>query len=337
MITSNDFSFLIVTMLLDKERLRLAYICIRDQYPDNDIIIVYDNKESLNLSEVDPKVIEIVTKERVFVSGGYNIALRNCKTKCFVFLHDDTFIAENFLENLIPYTKPDAFCNFTTVEPPVFNDPNSLKKPIKDFGRSTDLFSIKSFNDFCKEHITTLKTFTEESNYGGFFLAGYVDSILSVGGFDENFKPYFYEDGDLMMRLHIAGYRFIHVLNAIVYHMGSMSSRADHQETMLASDTTMKIFLKKWKARLEVLRHYTIDNNIPYNKQTFTVTCTNCDPNLTNYCNILSDGDEKVQVHIDGLNFNNEDVHNLQIIPYIINQITDAGDYQIGSITISKL
>lgn len=78
MITLDDFSFLMVTPGNDKERITEVYKSIRLQYPSNEIVIVYDNNtiQEINLEDVNLK--EIPTIERVYVSKGYNIALKEC-------------------------------------------------------------------------------------------------------------------------------------------------------------------------------------------------------------------------------------------------------------------
>jgi len=130
MITLDDFSFLMVTPGNDKERITEVYKSIRLQYPSNEIVIVYDNNtiQEINLEDVNLK--EIPTIERVYVSKGYNIALKECTKKYFVFIHDDTFIAPLFLENLTPHISETQFCNFTTVEPPLFGNTSIPPTPV---------------------------------------------------------------------------------------------------------------------------------------------------------------------------------------------------------------
>jgi GT2 family glycosyltransferase len=56
-----------------------------------------------------------------------------------------------------------------------------------------------------------------------------------------------------MVRLHLKGYKFVLVLNSIVYHMGSLTSRGTEEST-IAHDTTHKIFVKKWKIEFEYFK-----------------------------------------------------------------------------------
>lgn len=333
MITLNDFSLLIVTAANNHKRLIGVYNSIRSQYPDNEIVIVYDNQPAIGINSNDSNLIEIGTTERVYVSKGYNLALKHCTKTCFVFLHDDTFVAPNFLENMIPHISEQQFCNFTTVEPPLYNDPNTLKKPIQNFGRDVDTFNVTDFNNFCKDHINQLKTHTDSSPYGGFFMAGYKKSIDSVNGFDESFRPYFYEDSDLMLRLHLAGFGFIHVLNSIVYHMGSLTSRTS-ADSSTAQDITRNIFINKWKVPYEYIKHYTIDNKIPYKFIPVTIIPSNCTDEIKQLLNLFSTENSSIIVYIDCRLMTRQDFEYIQTLPYILQSIQENGEYEIGSLKI---
>ncbi|MBF0219643.1 MAG: glycosyltransferase family 2 protein [Gammaproteobacteria bacterium] len=48
-------------------------------------------------------------------------------------------------------------------------------------------------------------------------------AFLDLGGFDERYFCYF-EDVDLSLRFRLAGYRCMHIQNALVYHIGSATS-----------------------------------------------------------------------------------------------------------------
>lgn len=333
MITLNDFSFLLVSAGNDLPRIDAVYQSIRRLYSNNEIVIVYDNNLNASLNTQDANLIEVNTDHRVYVSSGYNIALNTATKKCFVFLHDDTFVAENFLENLIPHITPTQFCNFTTVEPPIYGDPDTDFKPIKDFGRDINKFDWNAFNLYVQQRTSTLETTVVPSPFGGFFMAGYVDSIKSVGMFDESFKPYFYEDADLMLRLHMNGFSFVQILNSIVYHMGSLTSRGS-SESQIAMQTTNEVFIRKWKAPWDFIRRYTLENGIEYKPVQFEVITKNCHEGLQAYLNMISEKNSDIKVHVDGVKLQHSDVEYLQTLPYLLSTITEPGVYELGNLTI---
>lgn len=332
MITLNDFSFLMVTQANDLDRVRWVYNSVRSLYPHNEIVVVYENKSDIKLNSQDNNLIEIYTNKRVYVSVGYNLAIKNSTNKCFVFIHDDTYIAKNFLENIIPNISQKQFCNFTTVEPPIYGDPDSVAKPIKDFGRDYKTFDIDKFNSFCENHINSLSLKVIDSPFGGFFMSGYKSSFLEVGGFDESFQPYFHEDADLMIRLITAGFNFVQVLSSLVYHLGSLTSRGS-QESVVAHNMTRDIFIKKWKVPFEYIKHYTLQNSINYKKIPVKINYTNCTDQIKNFLDLISE-ESDINVFCDCNRLNQKDFEYLQTLPYLLQSIEDEGDYQIENLLV---
>lgn len=333
MLTLNDFSLLLVTTGKDIDRLLVVYSTMRNLYPTNEIVIVYDNNTTSTLGVADANLIEVHTDKRVYVSGGYNLALAHATRKCFVFLHDDTFPAENFLENIIPHVTETQFCNFTTIEPPLYNDPDTLMKPIKDFGRNVESFNWNEFNTHTQLHISKLTDVTVPSPFGGFFMAGYVDSLNKIGNFDEKFQPYFYEDADLILRMYMNGYNFVHSLNSIVYHMGSLTSRTGN-ESNVAMQTTSNIFVSKWKCPWEYIRKYTLEHFVEYKKVSFEIQSTNCPVDMQDYFKLISDVGSDIKIIIDGKKLNQSDVEYLQTLPYVLSSLEECGTYEIGNLTV---
>lgn len=332
--TTKDFSFLLVTQGKDLYRLLGVYDSVRSQYPDSEIVIVYENRSDIKLNKQDQNLIEVYTDHRVYVSEGYNTALKNATRQCFVFIHDDTYVAKNFLENIIPHVTEKQFCNFTTVEPPMYDNQDNVTRPIKDFGREGKTFDLDKFNEFCEMHVKSLESTVIQSPFGGFFLSGYRSSILSIGGFDEYFKPYFHEDGDLMVRLHQSGYSFVQVLNSLVYHMGSLTSRGT-EESVLAHNTTRNLFLKKWKVPFEYIKEYTMRLGIPYKKIPIEVECKNCTRDLLDFIALINEPGSEIVVTIDQTKMTKEDFEYIQTLPYVLQTIEESGNYQLSNLTIN--
>lgn len=333
MITLNDISILIVTAANSPSRLESVYRHTRQQYPANEIVIVYDNIQDTMLPVDDPNLKQITTSSRVYVSIGYNLAIKHCSKPYFVFLHDDTYTAPSFLENLIPHLSPSGFCNFVTVEPPLFGNPDTIQKPIRNFGTSAETFDNDAFTSFYWEHISALPHTSEPSPFGGFFLAGSVESFRGVGGFDEQFLPYFYEDSDLMVRLHIAGYRFVLVLNSIVYHIGSLTSRKSH-DSALAHATTQNIFLKKWKTTFEYFKQYTMLGGYAYKNPNARFLVTNSNESFNRFIELLNTTNGNVEICIDGQAITQQDVDYLMQLPYILQDTNTNETYTLGNLLI---
>lgn len=337
MITLNDISILIVSRVNDPKRISAVYNRIRKFYPENEIVVVYDSND-FNLGVNDPNLKEINTKERVYVSGGYNLALKSCSKKCFVFLHDDTFIHRDFLKNLLPHIQKDKITNFTTVEPPLFNNSDLFGRPIQNFGFDLEDLDLDSFDRFCDDRNYEKEGQVIDSQTGGFFMSGYVSTLLEMGGFDEKFKPFFFEDSDLMFRLHLSGIKFVQVLNSLVYHLGSLTSRKS-EDGNYAIRETEKIFLKKWKVPFHILQNYSMINGLKYKRVRVRLEYKNLDNvDLINHISLFFDEDMQLPhstLYIDGNTFTKNDLEYIYTLPYTISQNNwQNGKYQLNNMIL---
>lgn len=335
MTTLNDISILIVSAVKDVNRLKEVYVCIREQYPTNEIVIVYDNINKKVLHDADPFLIQVPTDKRVYVSSGYNLAVKNSSKPYFVFLHDDTYPGPNFLENILPHLSDDVFCNFCQVEPPTFNNPDTIQKPVKDFGLANTQYKKDDFHWFCLEREKTLPYKTEPSIYGGFFMAGSKKSFESVGGFDEDYQPYFYEDSDLMLRLHLKGYKFILILDSVVYHVGSLTSRGT-EESVFAHNTTEKIFIRKWKTTFEHFKIFCMLEGFNYTQPRVRIELLNCnDKALIDYIELFNDPKGLYTLRVDCNIITQADVDYIPQIPYIISETKPNNTYTLGNLVLT--
>lgn len=327
MITSDDFSALIVTRANNPSRLEYIIQRIRKFYPNLQIVIVFD-KVSPCLTTTDDNIIQIETLNRVYVSAGYNLALKHSTKPYFVFLHDDTIIAENFLEEIAPYVNENTFGNFITIEPPKYDNTDSELRPIQDFGYDINSFKENDFDIFCKDRVSKLTEKSKSNPYGGFFMSGNRDSLLKIGGFDEKFRPFFNEDSDLVIRMTLFGYKFVYCLASCVYHMASLTSRVDENEVLLSAQRTTKVFTKKWGISFDAFKIHTIDQNIPYNKINIKLEKINYDKTnpYHRFVKTFFDYDKTKPYSVAMLDFNllsKNDIDTLSVLPYIIMQHMD--------------
>jgi len=269
----------------------------------------------------------------VYVSIGYNLAVKHCTKPFFVFLHDDTYVAPDFLENITKHITPNSFFNFVQVEPPMFGNVDMIQRPIRSFGLSAEEFDVDSFREFYWSHVAKLPHTTEPSLYGGFFMAGCVDSFNKVGGFDESFQPYFFEDSDLMIRMHQAGYRFTMILDAIVYHIPSMTSR-NSADSAQAHSTTQKIFLKKWKTTFDCYKDFSMLHGSQYCYPSVNIQMQNCNDSLREYVELFSDPAGINTLKVDGAKLTQQDLDLLTQIPYIIESTDSNSTYELGNLIL---
>lgn len=187
--------------------------------------------------------------ERVTFSENWNAAMSQVRTKKFVFLHNDMYVHQDFFSGLDEYLNrfgKESFYLYTTVEPLEnrgFVRPGKIVAP---FGHSLEDFKLADFYKFVTEYTNRHRGDVIQGY--GFYLAGFTESLLDVGGFDSRtFNPYFCEDDDLNVRIRLKGYKVTVVPTAPVYHFGSKTIRLETQSTM--SDVEIESnrrFARKW-------------------------------------------------------------------------------------------
>jgi glycosyltransferase involved in cell wall biosynthesis len=232
--------------------LQNTYASIRKYYPTLPLILVDDAStdgtdvwlHSLDDSYVT-KIIDPVRRGHTF---WYDEGMRISNTDIVAILHSDMIIGPNYFENLVKHLKPKTVVCATRIEPPIH--PPGQEKIVQNFGM--DYFDIQwnNFEQFC------LKVQTEQSNNTtrGIFAPWilFKEDHLSIGGHDQNFAPYGYEDSDIFNRWILAGYDMVQSRDALVYHLTCRGHRwnkgvgienADYKETM---ERGRKHFLRKW-------------------------------------------------------------------------------------------
>gem|GEM_PF-1311886 len=95
------------------------------------------------------------------------------------------------------------------------------------------------------------ESFLESPNFSCFMVKS--DFFNHVGGFDENFKPAYCEDGDMHARLVLAGFKAYGYGGAKFYHHGSQTIKSDQELQSKNAKTYPKCqlyFLEKWGHRM---------------------------------------------------------------------------------------
>lgn len=187
---------------------------------------------------------------RVPFSENWDAAINAVETERFVFLHNDMYLHRDFFRNLeysMSNYGPGSFYLYMTVEPlenAGFIRPGKIVAP---FGHSREEFDETGFNRFADKYIK--EHYLEDSQKGyGFYLAGFMESLKKVGGFDyEHFKPMFCEDDDLNIRIRLAGFDVRVLPSVLVYHFGSKTVRLDTAVSMSNLEIeSNRHFARKW-------------------------------------------------------------------------------------------
>jgi GT2 family glycosyltransferase len=236
-------------------KLNLTQSCykrIRDIYPETPLVIssggsTDGTKEWLEeTSNIDDYLTIFHDDDRLTFSDTYNIGIKLVDTEKLVLIHNDMVIGEGFLESIERLLKPDMLLSYTTIEPPIFKGHQRPGKVILDLG--------SGFNDFNYEEFNTYVNQNKDIDYiydgAVFFMSGYKDMFVDVGGFDGfSFVPAFCEDDDFLIRAKLKGYKLKTCTSAITYHFVSQTSRFsdeyknDRHKIEVSSNRN---FIRKW-------------------------------------------------------------------------------------------
>lgn len=229
-----------------------CYKRIRDIYPEVPFIISSGGsndgtKEWLDeMSDVDDYLTIFHDDDRLTFSDTYNTGIKLVDTEKLVLIHNDMVIGEGFLEAIERLLTSDTLLSYTTIEPPIFKGHERPGKVIMDLGSGFHDFNYQQFNNYVQQWKDNDKV------YDGavFFMSGYKDMFVDVGGFDGfSFNPCFCEDDDFLIRAKLKGYKLKTCNSAITYHFVSQTSRFseemknDRQRIEICSNRN---FVRKW-------------------------------------------------------------------------------------------
>ena len=232
--------------------LKNTYDSIRRFYPTVKLIIVDDastDGTDVWLSTlVDNNLRIVIDKQRKGHTYWYDEGMRMSDTDICAILHSDMMIGPLYFENQLKHLKPRTVVCATRVEPPIH--PEGLEKIVKNFGMDYFDFDQEAFDSFC----TTVQESDKDKKTKGIFAPWllFKEDHLRIGGHDQNFAPYGYEDSDIFNRWILAGYEMVQSRDALVYHLTCRGHRwnkgvgienSDYKDTMRRGQ---RYFIRKW-------------------------------------------------------------------------------------------
>lgn len=229
-----------------------CYDRVRNLYPEAPLVIssggsTDGTKEWLEeISNTDDYITIFHDDQRLTFSDTYNTGIKLVDTEKLVLIHNDMIIGEGFLESIERLLTPDTLLSYTTIEPPIFRGHQRPGKVILDFGSGFDNFDYDGFNRYVSENNKI------DHIYDGavFFMSGYKDMFVDVGGFDGfSFIPAFCEDDDFLIRAKLKGYKLKTCTSAITYHFVSQTSRFSDEyknDRHRIEVSSNRNFVRKW-------------------------------------------------------------------------------------------
>ena len=243
---------LIIPSYNTEKHLINTYNSVRKYYKDVEMVIINDGSTD-NTSEwldnlEDNNVIKINSKERKGHTFFYDEGMRQATNEIVGIIHSDMIIGPNYIENTLKHLKRGKVVCATRIEPPIH--PAGEEKIVMDFGMEYNDLKFNEFEKFCIEKSNELKDITTKGIFAPWVL--YKEDHFAVGGHDQKFAPYGYEDSDIFNRWILAGYEMIQSRDAFVYHLTCRGHRwnkgvgivnDDYESTM---NRCARDFIRKW-------------------------------------------------------------------------------------------
>jgi len=234
------------------EHLKNTYKSLKRYAPLVSIIIIDDASEDGTAEWLDTitdnKLTSIISKKRRGHTYWYDEGMRRSKTDIVSILHSDMIIGPNYFENMLKHLQPGKVVCATRIEPPIH--PAGKEKIVQDFGDEADNIKWEQFDTFVLETMNDQKDQTTRGIFAPWML--YKQDHFDIGGHDQRFTPFGYEDSDIFNRWILAGYEMIQSRDALCYHLTCRGHRwnkgvgienPDYEQIMLRC---RRDFIRKW-------------------------------------------------------------------------------------------
>ena len=364
---------LIIPSYNTEKHLINTYNSVRKYYKDVEMVIINDGSTD-NTSEwlsnlKDDNVIKINSKERKGHTFFYDEGMRQATNEIVGIIHSDMIIGPGYFENMLKHLKPLSVVCATRIEPPIH--PEGKEKIVMDFGMDHNDLKLDEFEKFCNEKSNEFKGITTKGIFAPWIL--YKEDHFAIGGHDQMFAPYGYEDSDIFNRWILAGYEMIQSRDAFVYHLTCRGHRwnkgvgivnDDYESTM---NRCRHDFVRKWgdwiqndefqfpiinpkydigliitNANLQLIEALepwcsTIYCDEQFNTGRYADYVEMQDTSFDLYEKFKPFDNEKnneILVAIDGNNFNNYDYGSIQQLSAIIKDSGEIGGFELGNLKI---
>ena len=283
----------------------------------------------------------------------YDLGFSYTDTEYIGILHADMVVAPNFFEVLETQLAPNKIVSAVCVEPPIHGE--GYEKIVKQFGMYPSEFKQDEFDEYALAQMG----YDGPSLFAPWFM-NRNEYFNRLGGHDQQFAPYGYEDSDIFVRMKKAGFNIVQRRNLVVYHFtqrghkwqnGSMNKTNDDYQLQMI--ITRNRFLRKWGtfiARDE--KHAPVDIPLYYKQLTIKNYQLTDARNKYEFINMLfnrvvtdtgalikTDGKDHIINYDVALDYSvSYEPHDLQQfmmqIPMLVEQ-NDIGTYEQGGITLT--
>lgn len=187
-------------------------------YPGESEVIIVDDGGSDNSTELIKNEfagVRLIRLERTMgFAGACNAGFRACRNQIVILLNNDVLVDENFIAPLVVHFENDE----------VFG----VRPGLRPLGVSVSREDLERFSvglEFKRGYIELpmFKHAAARKCHDIFLLGGTSaaidkEKLLQLGGFDEMFNPFYWEDADLSYRAWKRGWRILYEPKSLAYH-----------------------------------------------------------------------------------------------------------------------
>lgn len=194
------------------------------------------------------------------IGGGMNFCAGLVKTEYVMFLHSDFYVTPNWDKSLLDlfdkYPDKKLWVNSWRIEPAMFpgsvTTPGNIVVPKDLFGEYHHNFDSEFFDEWTNDFKQMNSDLEIPRGLGVSCLIRKSDWD-EIGGNDPQFAPTSWDDHDLFLRMHRAGFTFITTSNSIIYHFGARGSHRleennnqSSERQRISEQRNAKKFYDKW-------------------------------------------------------------------------------------------
>lgn len=206
------------------------------------------------MMEVDPyfKAIRNEGPTRLGHTILYDTLINEVATQPIVGIwHADMYMTPRTAEKIVDTVRSKHIVSLTRIEPPLH--PPGPEKVLMDFKTEPEDFPEEEFLKWYEEYQPEVEHKTTEGIFAPWFLLK--EDFQAVGGHDPLYAPQSKEDSDIFNRFLLAGYSFVQVWDAAIYHMTCRGSRynptlttpgKNSEEWEKQNARSTRNFIRKW-------------------------------------------------------------------------------------------
>jgi FkbM family methyltransferase len=189
----------------------------------------------------------ILNEENKGFAAANNQGIEQASGDYIVFLNNDVVVTENWLDLLVAHAERHPEIGMVG---PMSNSVSGPQKVHEANYASNDMAAM---HEFAQSWRSANSGDTKETlRLVGFCLLVRKEMLDIIGGFDENYATGNFEDDDLCLRSHIAGFRNIIAHDVFIHHYGSMTFKGNAIDYNSTMQKNLKYFAAKWKDVVEV-------------------------------------------------------------------------------------